>query len=445
MGILIGGGYDSPSFNNNRIHHNFIHDNRQDGFGYGVEIDYGYAQIYSNIFQRNRHDIAGTGKKESGYEAFCNTVLEGGNDTNFDMHGEGNHDYSPNAGKFIHIHHNDFLDLGKNRTHIQNIMIRARPDVQCRIENNRFKHQKIYNAIKQTTTNPAINNNEPYPLGNMLVWNNIYDTNKYKGKYVKNKWNHFTTSNQITFPSTDQEEFSYSTGWQTYDQNIFEFGDVNADGYTDIYKVEYGHIYTIPFNPTYNDSWTLLLDTDYSFYSLKFGNFNSDPRTDVTVKVSNNIYLSDAIQNNWTNILTTSEPYSKFGDFDANGILDFFRGTMGNWYVSYNTNTAWSIINNSYYNGSSIILGNFDQNNKTDVFLADGTKWYISHDGTITWNYINDSGYHTQQLALGDVNGDGISDVILKWNKDISISGLGAWKALNTVNFPLSTFPFGNF
>jgi hypothetical protein len=67
-----------------RIRNNFIHHNRHgDGYGYGVNIGGGaYALIERNVFEENRHAIAGDssdGKKDfSGYTARENLILRGG-------------------------------------------------------------------------------------------------------------------------------------------------------------------------------------------------------------------------------------------------------------------------------------------------------------------------------------------------------------------------------
>src|SRR5262245_1301768 len=68
-----------------RITNNFIHDNRHDtGFGYGVVVGKGaYALIAQNVFDENRHAIAGDSlsddrKDASGYTVRENLILPGG-------------------------------------------------------------------------------------------------------------------------------------------------------------------------------------------------------------------------------------------------------------------------------------------------------------------------------------------------------------------------------
>ncbi len=42
-----------------RIHHNHIHHNQRHGLGYGVTLNRGEVEIEYNLFDWNRHSIAG--------------------------------------------------------------------------------------------------------------------------------------------------------------------------------------------------------------------------------------------------------------------------------------------------------------------------------------------------------------------------------------------------
>ncbi|HEX4341020.1 MAG TPA: hypothetical protein VH062_34160 [Polyangiaceae bacterium] len=83
------------------VHDNYIHNNQHEGRqGYGVVIGNGaYALIDQNVFDWNRHAIAGDGSSGSGYHAFRNLVLPNGglhrwvlgfwtHTHQFDMHGQ---------------------------------------------------------------------------------------------------------------------------------------------------------------------------------------------------------------------------------------------------------------------------------------------------------------------------------------------------------------------
>ena len=444
VAIRIGGGYNSGSFGNNRIHHCYFYNNKQKGLGYGVMVDWGYASIYANIFAANRHDIAGSGKVGSGYEASCNTVKTGGTSHNFDMHAEGASDGTPNAGRFIYIHHNDFLDVGASRYQSgngHNIYMRGRPDVQCRVENNRFAHNGPSGAIKQANAHGG--------YGNMLVWNNIYDQDDYLGWYVKLRWLKTQASNFVNLPSSNDWLMTNPPIGSNYSYN-YTFGDYDGDGNTDVYKLENGTLYRIPLDAsTYGLStqWQPILSTGYPMSSLRFGFYNNDHKTDIIRQGGNTIYVSWGCNSNWSGLLNTGYPLSSLhsGDFDGNGVTDLFLATGSLWRVSYNSNSSWQTINNSGQLSHQLKLGWFNGNNRSDVFFANGTNFKLSYEGISSWVTIAASGYYTQDLIVADFNGDNISDIIHPTTRQVSINASTTWKYCKTGNFPISSFTFGDF
>ena len=152
---------------------NFFHHNRHDdGEGYGVDIANGaYALIEQNVFDENRHAIAGgsrncsgKGNDYSGYTARDNLILTGGglhchivcsHTHQIDMHGDGNawsigcgckggdHWYSANcsnwecgtAGETILIERNTIL-----YTKGLAIKIRGNPADKAVVDGNVFRH-----------------------------------------------------------------------------------------------------------------------------------------------------------------------------------------------------------------------------------------------------------------------------------------------------------------
>ncbi|SPW32413.1 Attaching and effacing protein [Edwardsiella tarda] len=126
---------------NVRVHSNYIHDNIKSNWGYGVVTQNGNAEaeIMCNIFDSNRHAIAGNGQSGEGYSAHHNLVLNGGGRGayhQFDMHGFG-----PNniAGEYMLVSYNwfDFGRLGtSNRS---SIMVNGQPEGgPIVVENNWF-------------------------------------------------------------------------------------------------------------------------------------------------------------------------------------------------------------------------------------------------------------------------------------------------------------------
>jgi len=101
--VVIKGG------SNNIIKYNFIHHNRRFGLGYGVTVDGGAAKIYANIFDFNRHDIAGTGVIGSAYEVFLNVFLANTYSDSIDMHGGYDRKDGTNiAGSYMYVYNNYF-------------------------------------------------------------------------------------------------------------------------------------------------------------------------------------------------------------------------------------------------------------------------------------------------------------------------------------------------
>jgi len=123
------------------IHHNFIHHNQRQGLGYGVSHGYGKnisSLIEFNLFNYNRHSIAGTGVPGLSYEARNNVELGESLSHNFDMHGGGDRrDGTDIAGKRILIHHNTFTN-----PKVRAIAIRGKPTDKAEIYSNWFAQER---------------------------------------------------------------------------------------------------------------------------------------------------------------------------------------------------------------------------------------------------------------------------------------------------------------
>lgn len=139
--ILLGGG----SYHHH-IHHNYIHHNQRNGLGYGVCLGRGKivsAFIEFNLFNFNRHSIAGTGAPGNSYEARNNVELGESLSHNFDMHGGGDRrDGTDIAGEKILIHHNTFIN-----PKVRAIAIRGKPTDKAEIYNNWFAQEKPGAAV----------------------------------------------------------------------------------------------------------------------------------------------------------------------------------------------------------------------------------------------------------------------------------------------------------
>jgi hypothetical protein len=160
--VIIGEWAGAPTYfgpaqwsNGHIYRYNYTHNNRQNRYGYGLNVQRAYVVAHHNLFADNRHDIASGGKSGvngSSYEAYCNTSLGDNRSHNFDVHGEQGNVTGTIAGVYFNIHHNDFIDIGADRsssggTNDENIRISGNPQQTSIIEFNRFLHPNENEAI----------------------------------------------------------------------------------------------------------------------------------------------------------------------------------------------------------------------------------------------------------------------------------------------------------
>lgn len=129
------------------IDHNYIHHCQRWGLGYGVCLQMGFATIMANLFDYDRHAIAGTGEAGTGYIADYNVSLPHSTLQGhiFDMHGGTDRkDGTTTAGDSIKIFNNLFF-VKVNPA----IRIRGIPLYNSSIYNNSFV------IIKSLNYNPS--------------------------------------------------------------------------------------------------------------------------------------------------------------------------------------------------------------------------------------------------------------------------------------------------
>lgn len=115
------------------IHHNFIHHCQYNGLGYGICLSDASALIEFNLFDWNRHSIAGTGEPGCSYVARNNVELGEALSHCFDMHGgRDRKDNTDIAGTSIEIYNNTF------RGSKPSVVIRGTPQDKCEVHHNWF-------------------------------------------------------------------------------------------------------------------------------------------------------------------------------------------------------------------------------------------------------------------------------------------------------------------
>jgi len=126
------------------IHHNHIHHCQYQGLGYGVSHNTASSKIDHNLFNWNRHSIAGTGRPGCTYVACHNVELGVSLSHCFDMHGgRDRKDGTDIAGTSIEIFNNTF------RTKQTPVVIRGVPQETCLVHHNWFaKHQGPAQAVR---------------------------------------------------------------------------------------------------------------------------------------------------------------------------------------------------------------------------------------------------------------------------------------------------------
>ena len=166
------------------IHHNYIHNCRRQGLGYGVQLGRSSALIETNIFDYGRHFISGERSypdrtRYSNFEARYNIFRANCTNTLVDMHG-GNDDASMGfsagpdksvaAGGELRIHHNTFESTSR-----PSVGIRGIPAIGCDVSWNwtYWKQSSQYTAFNEQLKRLGYSSNAP-PYVNMTVHDNWY-------------------------------------------------------------------------------------------------------------------------------------------------------------------------------------------------------------------------------------------------------------------------------
>ncbi|MDN5201639.1 right-handed parallel beta-helix repeat-containing protein [Fulvivirgaceae bacterium BMA10] len=142
------------------IHHNYIHHCRRTGLGYGVVHDGSKSSIVANLFDFNKHSIAGTGIPGTSYSAVLNVCLKNETYTHsFDMHGCGEAKNCPSgkkwvAGDEIYVKYNTFYSKD-----FVAINIRGNPDSGVWVNENWFLHDSPEKALILGDLNKFVSNN----------------------------------------------------------------------------------------------------------------------------------------------------------------------------------------------------------------------------------------------------------------------------------------------
>ena len=136
------------------LHHNYIHHCQYQGLGYGVCHNTASSLIEHNLFNWNRHSIAGTGRPGSSYVARHNVELGVSLSHCFDMHGgRDRKDGTDIAGTSIEICNNTF------RAEQTPVVIRGVPQEECEVHHNWFpRHGGPEQAVRSSAKTQVFTN-----------------------------------------------------------------------------------------------------------------------------------------------------------------------------------------------------------------------------------------------------------------------------------------------
>jgi hypothetical protein len=150
MSAFALGGIELLKGDGHHIHHNYIHHCQYNGLGYGICLSQASVLIEFNLFDRNRHSIAGTGQPGCGYVARNNVELGESLSHCIDMHGGWDRkDGTDIAGTSIEICNNTF------RARELSVKIRGVPEKKCEVHHNWFpthrEHKKDISGLSERT------------------------------------------------------------------------------------------------------------------------------------------------------------------------------------------------------------------------------------------------------------------------------------------------------
>ncbi|MBI2571370.1 MAG: VCBS repeat-containing protein [Candidatus Schekmanbacteria bacterium] len=463
------------------IHDNYIHHNRRDGLGYGVVVYGGYALIEKNVFDDNRHAIAGSGNAGSGYEARYNLILDQNEnyEHSIDMHGDDG-DKGP-AGEWMYIHHNVILYEGP-----AGVRIRNTPREEAIVEDNTFVHQYMATDIEiEADTFPyAIencDNDECFGFENMTMSGNKNDEDHSSELAFCDLSGDAVTD--VLLPAG--RSWFISAGAQVVwahlnasDALLAELAcaDFDGDEKADLFRAHDGYWYlslggTSEWGDESGTAGQPLNTSSIPLSDLRFGDFNGDGKTDVFHVASGGQWQvsfggSTAWQTSWVDGTGTTRTFKSsgyglstfaFADFNGDRIIDIFhRKDDGTWEVSFGGTGSWtrswtdaSGVSHAFASSSTPLaelrFGDFDGDGIADVWrIADGGQWVVSFGATASWatswtdadgtqRTFASSDADLDELHLGLFDDDRVTDILRvngrKW--DVSSGATESWVQTN--------------
>ncbi len=380
---------------------NFIHHNRQQEKGYGVNAASGaFPLIDGNVFTENRHAIAGNdASAHTGYRAWHNLVLSEAplqrgvfHTHDFDLHGRGSGGKGGRAGGYVDLYRNTFL--GTNR---HNFEIRGTPCKFVDVRNNVFLQQR----------RDALSLDVGLFGSGSVTW--------------------------VIPPTPPQFDQSNPT-------SALGVGDFDGDGVQDLFLATGSAWY---YSPRGVAEWRFLNDNPDRLDTLLFGDLDGDGRTDVIGKNGRRVVASWGGASEWETVNETAAPIRDLaiGDFDATGQADIFHADGATWFIAYD-NRPFVAVNTSSFRVNQLRFGDFDGSGSTDVLGVVSGAWRVSYSAASGWTFLRNRLSDTvAPLHVADFDGNGTADIaavdtqqlplnlrIYRWK--VSRDGTGNWVTL---------------
>jgi hypothetical protein len=399
-----------------RVHitNNFIHNNVGCSDGYGVVVggDSAFALIDRNVFDYNKHDVAGDGSAGTGYIASSNLILTDGVECrgdsgkgsltyggHFDMHGTaggaGSGHVGGTGGTYIEIRDNAIR--GDQRFHIH--------------LGHAFDHRAAFD-LRGTPTDKAIF------AGNV--------TEASDGDAVN-----------VSDPDQDQDSLENhgklvirDNDYSVNTSGDLALGDFDGDGCSDAFLAT-GAVWV--YSPCGSGAWRYLNTSRYRLGQLLFGDFNGDGKTDAFTQKGDNWYVSYGATTPFKQLPAGSNiPMQgyRIGDFNGDGSADIFRANGSHWYYSSGGASSWIALGSSSYKVDHLRFCDFNGDGKTDVFSLANGQWSVSYGGASGWQRLNSKlSANLGELQFGDFNGDGRCDIARVYHDSwqISYGGTAPW------------------